>query len=133
MVMVELLPLPAKIGFGPKTLLTLAPGRFVKVADAACVLLAPFVLVTPPTGIVLVRFAFTFIETLKVNEQFADAARLPPLNENEVSPGVALIVPPHVPTFGLAGLAIYIPPPMPCGRLSVKAMPDNATEFGFES
>src|SRR5512134_1494849 len=118
-VSVDAFPAPAKMGFSPKTLLMLAPGRLVNVADAACVLTAPLVLVTPPTGIVFVRLALTFIVTRRVKEQLADAARLPPLKEKDVAPGIALRTPPHVPTLGFAGLATVIPPSVPCGKLSV--------------
>ncbi len=89
MVKVDEFPAPARIGFGEKDLLTLAPGKLVSVAEAAWVLLAPLVLVTAPTRIVLVRFALTFIVTLTVIAELAEAARLPPLKEKDVAPGMA--------------------------------------------
>jgi hypothetical protein len=137
-VIVDEFPVPAGIRLGPKTLLMLTPGRLVSEADAACGLLAPFVLVTFPIPIVLVRLASTFIVTLSVSEQLAEAARFPPLKENEVSPGVALMLPPHVPTLRLAGLAIDMPQgnvlhPVPCGKLSVNAIPLSATLLGLDN
>jgi len=70
-------------------------------------LLAPPLVVTPPAGMVLVRLALTFMVTRTVNEQLPDCARLPPLNEKEVAPGVALMVPPQVPVVGLG--AVFTP------------------------
>ena len=110
---VDEFPVPARIGFGKKNLLRLAPGRLVNVADAGCVFVAPLVVVTAPAPIVLVRLLFTFIVVLTDRVQLAFANRLPPLNENEVLPGVAVIVPPQVPVEGLGGLATVMPPPVP--------------------
>ena len=44
--MVRVDELPAAIEFGVKNLLMLAPGKFVKEADAFCVVVAPFVVDT---------------------------------------------------------------------------------------
>ena len=129
-VMVREEKLPARMGFGAKSLLMLAPGRFVKVAAAGCGFVAPLNVVTAPAGIVLVRLPLTVMVVLRVNVQFPAADRLPPLNENVPAPGAPVSVPPHVPTFRLAGLAIIIPAR---GRviLSVKAIPVKGVLLGF--
>ena len=80
MVMVRVDELPAGIELGVKNLLRLAPGKFVKVAEAACVLLAPLVVVTAPAPMVLVRFPLTLMVVLRVSVQFEFAANVPPLN-----------------------------------------------------
>ena len=144
MVKVEEFPVPARIGFGLKALLKLAPGSLVKVAWAACVLLAPLVLVTAPAGMVLVSLWSIFIVTLMDRVQFPFAGRLPPLNKNEVLPDGSEMVPPQVPTTGSGGLATDMPPlviPLlhgsgteaHCGKLSLKAMPVSWTLFGLSN
>lgn len=105
----------------------LAPARLVKVASAGSGLLTPFDVVTAPAGITLVRFPLTFIVTLMVSVQLELAGRLPPLNENELSPGFPLNVPPQVPTEKLTGLARNIP----VGILSVKLIPFSDELFGL--
>src|SRR5688572_2008392 len=99
----------------------LAPGKFVRVARAGSGLVAPLVVVTAPAGIVFVRFPLTVIVALRVNVQRPNAGRLPPLNENELSPGIPVSVPPQVPTLKWTGLARIIS----CGILSVKAIPSK--------
>ena len=120
---------PGGIGFDKKNLLILAPGRLVKVASAGSTLMTPFVVVTAPAGIVFVRLPLTVIVTLSVKVQRPDSGRLPPLNEKELSPGVPVRVPPHVPTLKLRGLARI----MPAGILSVNSMPANAIVPGFSN
>jgi hypothetical protein len=122
-VIVSVVPEPAEIGFGEKSLLRLTPDKLVNEAEASCGFVAPFVVVTAPAGMVLVRLLITFIVTLRVREQLAKGNKLPPLNENEVLPGVALIVPPQLPTERFGGLAMLMPPPTPWGKLSVNAIP----------
>ena len=129
-VMVRDEKLPARMGLGAKFLLILAPGRFVKVAAASCGFVAPLNVVTAPAGIVLVRLPLTVMVVLRVNVQFPAAGRLPPLNENVLAPGTPMIVPPHVPTFRLDGLAIMIPA-SGSAILSVKAIPVRGVLLGF--
>ena len=129
MVMVSMELAPSMIGLGEKFLLTLTPGRLVSEAAAAAVLLAPLDVVTAPIGIVFVRVPFTFVIALRVRSQLFVAAKLPPLNENELSPEFPVIVPPQVPVFRFAGAAIDIP----AGRESVKAIPVRAALLGLVS
>lgn len=109
---------PAGIGFGEKNLPTLAPGRLVKVASAGSAFVTPLSVVTAPDGMVFVRFPFTVMVALRVNTHLPRGGRVPPLNENVFAPGEPLMVPPHVPTFGLTGLYRIMFP----GMLSVKAI-----------
>src|SRR5215216_7429236 len=74
-----------------------------------------------------VKFPFTVIVTWIVNVQSEDAARLPPLKENELSPGTASIAPLQFPTDGLAGLATIIP----SGIVSANLIPFIGTLLGF--
>lgn len=108
-------------------MLTLAPGRLVNDAAAGCGFVAPSTVVIALAGMLFVRLPLTVMVTLRVNVQFAKAGRLPPLNENDPAPVVALIEPPQVPTFGFAGVAMI----MPFGILSVNAIPESATLLGL--
>src|SRR6266496_6225738 len=105
----------------------LAPGKFVRDAAAGSGLDAPLKELTVPASITLVRFPLTVIVTRMVIVQFDEAVRRAPLKENEFAPGVASIVPPHVPTSGFAGSAMIIP----AGILSVKPTPFIGTLLGF--
>ena len=117
------------MGLGEKYLLTLAPARLVKVASAGSGLVTPFVVLTAPAGIVFVKFPLAFMVALRVNVQLELAARLPPLNEKELSPGFPLSAPPQVPTTKSVGPARYIPD----GMVSVKLIPVNDTVLGLIS
>ena len=80
-------------------------------------------------GIVFVKFPLAFMVALRVNVQLELAARLPPLNEKELSPGFPLSAPPQVPTTKSVGPAKYIPD----GIVSVKLIPVNGTALGLMS
>src|SRR5512138_3426008 len=86
--------LPVTIRFGVKDLLTLTPGRLVSVAAAGCGLDTPLKVVTPPAGIVLVRFPLTIVVTLTLTTHVALAGKLPPLNANDPTPTTAVTTPP---------------------------------------
>ena len=117
------------MGLGEKNLLILAPARLVKVASAGSELLTPFVVVTAPAGMILVRFPLTFVVTLNVRVQVELAGRLPPLNEKEPSPGFPLNAPPQAPTEKLTGFARNIP----VGMSSVNLMSVNCALLGLNS
>jgi len=78
-------------------------------------------------GITFVRFPLTFIVTLRVRVQLVLAGRNPPLNVNELFPGVPDNAPPHVPVFKFGGLARNIP----TGIVSVKPIPTKSVLFGL--
>ena len=118
---------PAGMGFGEKNLPTLAPGRLVNVAEVGSTLVTSWSVVTAPAGIVFVRFPLTVIVALSVRVQRPKGGKLPPLKEKVFAPGVALIVPPHVPTFGLTGLYRIIL----LGIVSVNAIPVSAPVPGL--
>ena len=120
---------PGGIGFDRKNLLILAPGRLVNVASAGSTLMTPLVVVTAPAGIVFVRLPLTVMVTLSVKIQRPEAGRLPALNAKELSPGVPVSVPPHVPTLKLSGVARIIP----AGILSLNAIPDSASVPGLSN
>lgn len=115
------------IGLGAKDLLILAPGRLVSEACTGSAFVTPFVVVTARAGMVFVRFPFTVMVALSVNVQVVSGGRLPPLNEKELSPGVPVSVPPHVPTLKFTGLARI----MLSGILSVKAIPVSVAVPGL--
>lgn len=129
-----------RIGLGEKALLTLAPGKLVREAEApGGGLVAPLNVVTAPAGIVFVSWPFTVVVTLRVRTQLAPAlpltSSLPPLNENELAPdvpvrvGVAPRMPWQVPTLRLAGVAMI----MLVGMVSVKAMPVSWVLLGLNN
>jgi len=75
----------------------------------------------------LVRLPVTVIVILRVNVQELEGSRIPPVNVNFPSPGIAVNVPPQVPTSGFAGFATIIP----AGIVSTKATPVKGTLLGL--
>lgn len=129
MVMVSAVLEPGVMGFDPKNLLMLTPGRFVKEASAGSTVVTPFAVVTAPAGTTFVKLPLTVMVTLRVNVQLPKGDRLPPLKEKELSPGVPVSVPPQVPTLKFIGLARIIP----LGILSVNVISVSVSELELRS
>ena len=130
MVIVNVEACPVRTWEGVNVLLTLTPGRLVNDACVGSGLLIPFKVVTAPAGIRFVKFPLTAIVTRRVNVQLVLGGRVPPLNKKDVLPGLPVKVPPQVPTFNVAGLAICIP--MPSSVISsVNAIPTRVALLGL--
>lgn len=90
-------------------------------------MVAPLKVVTAPAPMLLVKLPLAVIVTLSVSVQLVETFNMPPLKEKILDPGVAVMVPPQVPTFRLAGFATIIPE----GMVSVKLIPVNTTLLGL--
>jgi hypothetical protein len=112
---------------GENALLTLAPGRFVRVAEAGWAFVAPLKVVTAPAAIVFVRLPLTVMVAFRVMVQEVAAGRTPFAKMKVLLPAVPVSVPPQVPVFKLGGLAMI----MPTGMLSVKVIPFRAELLGL--
>ncbi len=117
---------PASMGLSKNVFFRVASERLPRDAWTSSSLLAPFVVVTAPMGMVLVRVLITFMVVLTVIKQLLLAAMVPPSKENEVALGMAVTVPPQV-VVGRVGAARY----MPAGKESVNSTPVNTALLGF--
>ena len=104
---------------GAKALLTLAPGKFVRVAEAGWAFVAPLKVVTAPAPMVLVRLPFTVMVAFNVMVHEVDASKTPPVNVKVLLPTTPVRLPPQVPVLKMDRLAIIVP----AGILSVKRIP----------
>ena len=101
----------------------------VSEASAGWVLLTPLNVVTAPIGMVLVRFPFVTMVTLRVMVQVVAADSDPPLKVTVLSPTTPDKVPPQVPVLKLGGLAMIIP----AGIVSVNPIPVRGALSGLRS